>query len=191
MVELKYYTGIGSRSTPADIQKEMTKVALGLAGLCGDYVLRSGKAKGADEAFQKGVQRAKGQPNLGMLCEIYIPWKGFKGAGGLLDTWDILLPPDKEVQCMEIVSQYHPAWHRCSQGAKKLHARNVAQVLGYNLDKPSDFVLFWAEEVNGKVRGGTATAVNIARHRGIPTINMAFEGWFEKLKEVCDDKSTR
>ena len=41
---MKYYTGIGSRKTPDDICKLMTKVAAKLS--CDNWTLRSGGADG-------------------------------------------------------------------------------------------------------------------------------------------------
>src|SRR5688572_22112427 len=48
----KYYAGIGSTQTPADIQEVMTILAKKLSE---QYVLRSGGAQGADTAFAKGA----------------------------------------------------------------------------------------------------------------------------------------
>ena len=38
-----------------------------------------------------------------------------------------------------------------------------------------DFVLFWAPEEKGTVKGGTATAVFLAREMQIPTFNLRDE----------------
>ena len=56
---------------------------------------------------------------------------------------------------------------------QRLYTRNALQVLNLSCTSPVDFVLYWAPEVNGKVKGGTAVAVNIARKHGIPTFNLA------------------
>jgi len=48
----------------------------------------------------------------------------------------------------------------CSDYAKKLHGRNVKQVLGDDLKTPSDFLLCWTKE--GKDVGGTRTAIVLA-----------------------------
>jgi len=50
---LLYYTGVGSRNTPAHILDLMTKLAVKLFQQ--QYVLRSGGAKGVDSAFEKGA----------------------------------------------------------------------------------------------------------------------------------------
>lgn len=179
----KTYTGIGSRSTPPEILHKMNDLAHYFASK--GYMLRSGKAGGADEAFQLGVQRYCLNNNRSIdlrLAEIYIPWYNFKNPN-LIDDWDIVPPNMKE--CQEIAATLHPAWGKCSQGAKKLHARNVCQVLGYDLNTPSDFVIFYApEDKNGNVKGGTATAVKLARQHNIPCVNMLHEDWKIRLREI-------
>lgn len=78
------------------------------------------------------------------------------------------------------MSQVHPAWGLTrpngapilSMGAKMLHTRNVFQVLGKNLDKPSSFLICYAEvDKDGIPKGGTRTAWQIAKSRGIPCFN--------------------
>lgn len=148
----KYYTGVGSRSTPKDIQQVMTSYAKRLS-LFG-YTLRSGGAEGADTAFELGALRS----------QIYLPWKSFNDNNSSLYGVS-----DK---ALNIASKIHPAWGKCSQGAKKLHGRNVYQVLGKHLNTPSEFVIYWAEENDGNVQGGTRTAVELARYYNIPTYNL-------------------
>lgn len=187
----KIYTGIGSRNVPEHIAESMKEVAYRLASK--GYILRSGKAGGSDEAFQLGVQKYISYKvtedirlDIASIVEIYIPWKGFDN-NCLWDDWDIV--PSKMNECMKIASEIHPAWDKCSFGAKKLHARNICQLFGDSLDIPSDFVLFYAKESkNGNVSGGTATAVNLARKHNIPTINMYFDDWEDKLNKLLGDK---
>jgi len=66
---------------------------------------------------------------------------------------------------------------------QRRYSRNTYQVLREDLDSPTDFVLFWAEEVNRSVKGGTAIAVRIARKYNVPVFNL----WNESvLNEVCE-----
>ena len=48
-------------------------------------------------------------------------------------------------QALVLAGQVHPAWHRCDDYAKRLHARNCMQILGRNLDEPADFVVCWTK----------------------------------------------
>lgn len=143
---MKLYTGIGSRETPAQVLNLMTfwAVQLNTAG----YALRSGAARGADEAFEKGAGNAK---------EIYLPWLSFNNhSSGQVYT----------DAAYEMASHYHPAWQTCNYAARKLHARNCHQILGLDLETPSEFVLCYTKA--GKRTGGTGQALRIASDYGIP-----------------------
>lgn len=68
-------------------------------------------------------------------------------------------------------ARFHPAWNRCDHGARKLHARNAAILLGPALDEPVDAVVCWTP--GGQPAGGTATGIRIAEALGIPVLNLA------------------
>ena len=63
-------------------------------------------------------------------------------------------------------------------GAQKLHGRNVYQVLGRNLDKPSRFLVCWTPDgvVSGeyctRATGGTGMAIRIACAENVPVLNL-------------------
>lgn len=156
------YTGVGSRETPQDIYTLMSKIAQKLSEM--DYTLRSGGADGADLAFESGAGKK----------EIYIPWKGFNDSPS--NFYNI---PE---EAFEVAAKIHPAWDKLGQGAKKLHARNILQVLGQNLDKPSKFLVCWTS--NGKDTGGTRTAIVLAREYNVPVINLAIHSSKEIRKYV-------
>lgn len=159
----RIYTGIGSRHTPAVILAEMRQLA---RELCADgWMLRSGRADGADWAFEEAALAARG------ATEIYLPWPGFGGRpGGIVFG--------NNAAAMEMAASVHPAWDRLSQGARKLHARNCAQILGRDLASPSAFVLAWTpdgcidEASRTRNTGGTATAIVLASRHGIPVFNL-------------------
>ena len=54
---MKFYAGIGARSTPLEVLNMMTEIAVKLDEL--GYTLRSGGASGADSAFAKGTNHAE------------------------------------------------------------------------------------------------------------------------------------
>lgn len=146
----QYYAGIGSRETPLDVLEYFTKVGSYLATK--GFTLRSGGAEGADKSFEIGCDKTKG------LKEVYLPWKGFEKS-----TSNLIVSSPK---AFEIAEKFHPNWTRLSDGAKKLQARNSHQVLGWDLETPSSFVLCWTK--NGKGQGGTGQALRIAKHCNIP-----------------------
>lgn len=164
---MKYYTGIGSRSTPDHILKLMVKIGKYLA-LKG-YVLRSGGASGADTAFEIGCDLGKGDK------DIFIPWVGFNGR-----TEGIV--PKVTTEIMKEVSELHPAWDRCSEGARKLHCRNYFQVNGIKGELGSSFIVCWTPK--GKEVGGTAMAMKLGKRRDIPIINLANPNALKELVEL-------
>lgn len=153
---MKYYTGIGARSTPLETLKLMQTIG---AVFAKSWILRSGGANGADAAFESGAHSVDGP------TEIFLPWKGFNNNKSHLWIKDSIY-----TEASKIASEYHPAWHNCSQAVKKLHARNVQQILGENLDTPSQMVIAWTP--NGEDVGGTATAIKLARKYNIPVYNL-------------------
>lgn len=189
------YSGIGSRETPVEVLGVMEDAAYRLARI--GFVLRSGKAAGADAAFQRGAQKYHAMETSrspSSIAEIYIPWKGFKGGDGLIDLYDILPDsldkkfPGYEDMRWDWVKEVHGGWERLSQGARKLHERNVHQLFGPDLGNAylnqSKFVLYYAPETKrGDPKGGTATAVNLAKKQGIRTLNLLHDKNHEVLEK--------
>lgn len=152
------YSGIGSRQTPQNILNQIVLIAEHLAK--NDWVLRSGAAPGADSYFELGCDKANGKK------EIYLPWRDFNGSKSSLFE-----APSKEAY--NIAESIHPNWSACSYGAKKLHARNIYQILGKDLKTPSALVVCWTKE--GRELGGTRTALILAKQYKIKIINLAVE----------------
>lgn len=159
------YTGIGSRKTPMAILQWMGQIAHQLAS--SNWILRSGGADGADNAFERSCTASNGRK------EIYLPWKNFNNnKSPLYGVCD---------KALKIASEIHPAWDKCSQSAKLLHGRNVYQVLGKNLDSPSDLVIAWTPK--GECVGGAATALKLAMTHGITIINLG-SAYYSDIKMV-------
>lgn len=151
---MKVYTGIGSRETPQEILPLFTEIASFLCHF--GWTLRSGGADGADRAFELGAPKQ---------VEIYLPWKNFNGSHSPL--WGV------SPEALNIASQFHPAWDRCSTAGKKLHGRNVYQVLGQDLKTPSQFIICWTK--NGAGAGGTGQALRIAKAHSIPIFDFGLD----------------
>ena len=149
----KFYAGIGSRETPEDFLRLFRSVAKHLAQ--NNYTLRSGGADGADLAFETGCRKVDGP------MEIYIPWPGFNNNLSPLSNI-----PD---WAFKLASQTHPAWERCSQGGRKLHARNCMQMFGQDGNTPVDFVICWTPHGSGS--GGTGQALRLAKQQHIPVFD--------------------
>lgn len=140
---MRFYTGIGSRSTPPDQLLVLTEIASALERY--GFILRSGGAEGADKAFENGVKDPLNRV--------------------------ILRPKHSTKEAEEMASKIHPMWSACDEYARKLHGRNVQLVLGEKLDTPSEFVIAWT--FDGENRGGTRTGLKLAKALKIPTFNLA------------------
>lgn len=165
MTQMKYFTGIGSRQTPAYVCEVMKKVT----PMCNNngFILRSGGADGADSAFEADA----------LYKDVYLPWKGFNNNEsnlfGVCST------------AIDIAKNIHPKWESLSAGAKKLHARNIYQILGKSLDVPSKFVLAYTD--GGELIGGTRTALVLASQYNIPIFNFgAYSNFCTCEQEMMD-----
>ena len=162
----KYYTGVGSRSTPPDICLVMTALATWLQTQ--GWTLRSGHADGADQAFEAGVLHEEDK-------DVYLPWRGFNGSPSELST--------PSAQALKTVAEYHPRPQSLSSAATKLMARNAHQVLGTDMQKPSVMLVCWTPAGSGT--GGTGQAIRIAHANGIPVYDLGDASQLAKIKKVC------
>lgn len=153
----KVYAGIGSRQTPEVVC--CTMEAIGQYMARSGWLLRSGGAEGADRAFQRGAVAFRQG-----LCEM--------DAYGLRFL-EVYRPEDSDghPEWFEVAEKHHPAWHRCSEPARRLHARNTPIILGPELDQHADLVICWTPGAKGE--GGTGQGIRIARAHGIPVFDLA------------------
>lgn len=145
---LRKYAGIGSRETPPDVLEYMQSLAKSWAEF--GVLLRSGAARGADAAFEKGCDEVNGPKEI------------FRSGDATLDA-------------MKHAAKFHPNWDACGSYVRELHARNSMIVLGRSLNEPVDMVVCWTPKAV-KI-GGTAQALRIAEHEGIQIVNLG-EEWF-------------
>jgi hypothetical protein len=166
----RYYTGIGSRKTPINILNKMSEIskAFDNAG----FTLRSGGAPGADSAFEKTAKEK----------EVFLPWKGFNDKSGIV--------PEKNDKALKLAEKFHPNWHNLNDTAKKFMIRNVYQVLGKDLNTPSEFVICWTpdgaeSDYERSIKtGGTGFAISLADSLGIPVYNLANADSLEKVRTI-------
>lgn len=171
-----FYTGVGSRRTPETIQYLMANAAvcLGSSG----FILRSGGADGADAAFEHGVRHGQ------LSAEIYRPINSRRELG-----WITQYPQDLWDKAMSMAASSHPAWDRCSPYARALHARNAFQVMGQDLQSPSDFMLCWTpdgattRQDTSVATGGTGTAIRIACMNQVRVFNLQRHDHYERVLE--------
>ena len=161
VARLKAYAGIGSRETPKEILHLMGRIAIRLEEE--GYTLTSGGADGADDAFARHVQNKM----------IFLPWNNFNGRTGIVKgscAW-----------ARDTAMSIHPAWDRCSQGAQKLHTRNIYQIHPNGNEDTVSFVVCYTK--NGAEIGGTATAIRLAKSKGVEVINLGSEDQLLRMKK--------
>lgn len=155
---MKCYAGIGSRETPRETLEKMAEIATYLEKH--KWVLRSGGAKGADQAFEAGLRNAKNA--------------------------QIFYPQDKIPLWTNVFTDmFHPAPNRLGDFARKLMNRNAMQILGADGNSPVKMVICWTKD--GKASGGTGQAIRIAEYFGIPVFNLKNKGSQKQIKEFLED----
>lgn len=156
----KYYAGIGSRIAPNDVLIDMIDIAKVLEQK--GFILRSGGAKGADQAFEQGVINKDNK-------EIYT-----------VDNFKKLENYNLAIKSVDI---FHPHPEALKPYPRELMARNYMQLFGGDkTSKRSSFVICWTP--NGKLIGGTAQAIRIALKSNIPVYNLATVSKLSILKEI-------
>lgn len=139
---IRRYAGIGSRLTPPDIKRLMTLAATKLEA--SGWILHSGGAKGADQAFEEGVHDPRHKL--------------------------IITPSQVTPEAIALSIPLHPAPELLNDFAIRAHGRNAMVVLGPSLHEPVDMILMWAPYSGPPphVAGGTGQAVRVALAHGVP-----------------------
>jgi hypothetical protein len=155
----KYYAGIGSRETPADVLQLMEKISYSLSNK--GFTLRSGGAKGADQCFQYGARRA----------DIFLPWPSFElECQEKFPKHNYLIVPKEDHDAERSVDDFHPKPSGLTDGGRSLMRRNYRQVIGEKRVDDSLFVICWTP--HGAGGGGTGQAIRIAKCMEIPVIDL-------------------
>lgn len=164
------YAGVGSRRTPPDVLELMEYAADALRAR--GYILRSGHATGADQAFEAGASDD---------AEVYLPWPSFEPDVPIQANLILDRPTDAAIR---LAATFHPNWSNLNRGARALHARNCHQVLGAGLDDPASFVICWTP--NAELVGGTAQALRIAAAYNVPAFNLADPEHLRRVATLVD-----
>ena len=186
----KIFTGIGPRDIDEtnflriyDVSYQMTK---------NGYYLRSGGARGCDASFELGNREANDNQR-----EIFIPWNKFQqdhtnpcSKVYYHDNKNVFMYNREYDQILNrLVSDFHPRYNHLTRGPMALMKRNCHQILGLNLDTPTELVI-----TDGKVKfdsnnlicdceGGTGFAVRLAYALKIPIYNLSTEDHRKLLTE--------
>ncbi len=162
------YAGIGHRDLVGYIEPNtglpVDQMISWLAGVLESlgYTLNSGGAKGADMAFEAGVNNPRHK--------------------------NVFHTADATEETREIAKEIHPAGERLHGYVLDLMARNTMQIFGWDLDKPVDFVVCFTKDgcesykTRTRESGGTGQSIEMASLKGIPVFNMKNPDWFDRLQ---------
>ena len=177
------FTGVGSRRLDAHGEVLCRSVAATIKDL--GYSLSTGDAtEGCDAVFWTCFPR-KQRFRFGP----YNPEKKPK-----YDTIVIRDGTESYKKAHYFAGFLHPAYRFLPQWMKELHLRNVFQVLGSNLDHPTEFLLCWTPDgaettkATSKKTGGTGTAIRCADKFGVPVFNLQRPDAIARLEQYLGVK---
>lgn len=146
-------------------------------------ILRSGAAKGSDEAFELGAKHA----------EIYLPDRGFRGHQ--TGIWQYT--PEQTAWGEYLAQKVYPIVIQNRQHMK-MFRRNAFQVVGLSTcvedSDPSEFLMCWtpdgctkpSEYMRGRT-GGTGIAIMIAWEFDVEIWNLRLKPHMKKLLQRLED----
>lgn len=154
---------IGNRyGVPEEVIQYLENLGFYLGSI--GFTLNSGGAAGCDQAGERGFDRGNFPKNI----------RKAKHA---------------TPEAISLASEFHDAWHVCTEYVRQLHGRNSMIVLGDDLKTPVQAVICYAVS---EIKGGTALGIKIARRYGIPIYNLAKKnhGIDEFIKGLQNDQAT-
>lgn len=151
---------IGSRDIPPSKVKILE--SLGEEIVSRGWYIRTGNAKGADQAYARGGN--KKDPSY---VKLFLPWASYEIAA--IHTLNKVYPnscwDDKHLRVLtSIAREHHPAWKNLSYGVKSLMIRNAAII------QSSTLVVAYLNH-NKKGGGGTGHGWRIAETLNIPRLD--------------------
>lgn len=183
---------IGSRRAPQDVLDLMSLTA---EVLCDSGVaITSGDADGCDIASFEGALRSSSFPLVG--ARIFLPWNGVSYPSGRPKRYadDQVFFDASKFENYEYATtlalEARGSFEGLKRGGIALQCRNPYQILLDDLKTPVASCIFWAETIGkkGNVKGGTNTAVQVARKFEVPLINLYTEEGMEKIHTFLKKK---
>lgn len=147
------YSGVGSRCVNRIMYDSIVEIARYMDDK--GWRLRTGDAIGCDEAFRSGARNK----------DVYIS----KPENYDNYSWD---------KATDIARKYHPKFDELHDMAKVYHIRNSFQILGDDLESPSDLVICYTKDgaVSDEDRsirtGGTGQVISIADDYDVNIVNL-------------------
>lgn len=187
------WTGVGSRIVPTIIADYQAMVGGMMAELGGQ--LRTGDAFGSDENFLRGYNEAIFNMSYMPPAEVY--YTRLANRRGLVHDPARGYFEAEQYESFEkakrIAEKARGSFQNLKDWGIALHTRNVYQVLGTELDKRSWLCILYAEPAGkkGRVKGGTNTALQVAKRFNVPTVNIYTEEVRWALKRWLLDQLER
>lgn len=166
------YAGIGSR----EISYREARVIYDLAQIFGKlgFVLRSGGCTGSDSEFEEGCDSVNGAK------EIYLPYNGYNNK---YRSKNIFVETHNKQEKLDIIKEIHPR-KNLSKLSLLMHSRNINIILGKDLRKPVRAAFCYTE--GGKLIGGTAFGIRLAKSRNIPVINIGNSRQYDQCSKFIE-----
>lgn len=188
----RFVAMVGSRRAP---QPVLDLMGLTAEVLCDNGVaITSGDADGCDLASYEGARRSPSFELVG--ARIFLPWNGVKYQSDRPQRWaddQVFFDASKFAnhdQAEALALEARGSFNGLGRGGIALQSRNPYQILLDDLNYPVASCIFWAEEIGkkGNVKGGTNTAVQIARKFNVPRINLYTDEGMEKIHAFLKKK---
>lgn len=191
-MEMKIYAGIGSR--PVDVVPwGLNQHEMALCRMAGEYlardgwILRTGGAKGADQAFAEGAIRGGGQVLL------LLPWASYefewiasmKAQGADIHCYVV---QEDDVAAWQSVELYHKNSNGLSSGVRVLMARNWLILMGRQGKSKVDFCAAFPKVNQYGNLGGTSFGLTICAKKGILVRNFAHSDVAKEVIKYIQDK---
>lgn len=167
-------TCVGSRETQTWVDPLMFIIGWILA----DKGIRtvSGGAVGPDGCFEAGARSYMVAKKIPNLIEIHLPKDYSNGRPSHSPYYHTINETGMAIATTVLIDSGIMPWIvKVQDYVKKLHCRNVFEVLTVDMTGTDMLICFAKEDRDkGTVGGGTRSAVLLARHFGIPVFNLAF-----------------
>lgn len=178
------WCGVGSREVTPEVEAVQIWTGHCMALLGG--VLCTGDAIGSDHNFFVGYNRGR-LPKM-PPAQIYYTRK--KNQRNLphdprMGQHEFEMYPEVCHIAQDMAYEARGSFEGLFPSGIALHSRNALQVMSETLDNPRRMTVYYAKPVGkqGKVSGGTNTAIQISRKNKIPTVNLYVEEQRNKFIE--------
>lgn len=176
-----YIAGVGSREVPESVLEVMIRLGRTYTDL--GYQMSSGDAWDSDRAFVYGAQQSRRYSEVGarvFLCKDGVNGRWIEENPFYYNAQHFDASIITAARAMACTAR--DGFGGLNEFGISLHARNVYQIHGANLDAPVCGIWFYAEpDGRTKVKGGTNTAFQLAKMANVPLIKNLY------FKETIDE----